>query len=214
MSQEFEQLVAEVAEHQRSRYYGKYRGKVKTVGDGDNLGKIQVTVPEIYGDDGAIESPWAMPCVPFAGSKHGFVALPEVDDGVWVEFEAGNISRPIWTGFWWADGEMPEPKGVLVRTFITTAGHKLILDDDAGEIHLLHSDGAEMTMTGSEITIKIGQASVTMSDSEISLKVGSSATAPTIKIATTEIEVKASPTAVIKLSSSGVDIANGAVKTM
>jgi uncharacterized protein involved in type VI secretion and phage assembly len=193
MRDEFEQLVVELAEHQRGRYFGKYRGKVREIGEGENLGLIKVTVPEIYGDEDEIESPWAVPCVPFAGAGHGLVALPEVEDGVWVEFEAGDISRPIWTGFWWADDEMPEPKGVLVRTFITTAGHKLILDDDAGEVHLLHADGAKLTMTDSEITLEIGQASITMSDGEISLKVSSAG--------------------VIKISSSGVDIGNGAVRT-
>lgn len=194
MSEEFEELLVEVAEHQRSRFYGKYRGKVTTVGDGDRLGYIQVMVPEIYGDEGGIESPWAAPCVPFAGAGHGFVALPEVDDGVWIEFEGGDISRPIWTGFWWADDEMPDPKGVLTRTFITTKGHKLILDDDADEIHLLHSGGAEMTMKSSEIKIEIGQSSITLTSSDITLTAGGSG--------------------VIKISSSGVDIGNGAVKTM
>lgn len=212
MDGEFEQLLVEVAERQRSRYFGKYRGQVKTVGEDADLGYITAIVPEIYGD--TQESPKASPCVPFAGQGHGFVALPEVDDGVWIEFEAGDISRPIWTGFWWADDEMPEPKGVLTRTFITTAGHKLVLDDDAGEIHLLHSDGAEMTMTGSDITIEIGQASITMSDGEIALKVGSTAMSPTIKISSSEIELKNGATGIIKISTSGVDIGNGAVKTM
>jgi len=193
MNEEFEQLLVQVAEQQRSRFFGKYRGSVKTVGEEENLGYIKVLVPEIYGD--TEESPWAAPAVPFAGAGHGLAAFPEVDDGVWIEFEAGDISRPIWTGFWWADGEMPEPKGILTRAFITTAGHKLILDDDAGEVTLLHSDGAQITMTGSDITIEIGQASITLSDSEISLKVGMA-------------------TGVIKISPSGVDIGNGAVKTM
>lgn len=194
MNEEFENLLVGVAKRQRESFFGKYRGKVKEVGEDENLGYIKAFVPEIYGD--VEESPWAVAAVPFAGAGHGLVALPEVDDGVWIEFEAGDISRPIWTGFWWADDEMPDPKGVLVRTFITTAGHKLVLDDDKGEVILLHSDGAEMKMTGSEITISIGQASITMSDSEISLKVGSS------------------PAGVIKISSSGIDIGSGAVKTM
>lgn len=193
MDEEFENLVAELAEHKRTRFFGKYRGLVKTVGDGDNLGYIQAIVPEIY--DETTESPWAAPCVPFAGKSHGLVALPEVDDGVWIEFEAGDVSRPIWTGFWWADGEMPEPKGVLTRTFITSAGHKLILDDDGDEVILLHADGAQIKLTGSDITIEIGQASITMSSTEIALKVGSAA-------------------GVIKISTTGVDVGNGAVKTM
>ncbi len=193
MNEEFERLVVELAEYKRNHFFGKYRGIVKEVGDDAELGYIKAIVPAIYGDE--IESPWAVPSVPFAGAGHGLVALPEVDDGVWIEFEAGDISRPIWTGFWWADGEMPDPKGTLVRTFITTAGHKLVLDDDAGEVILLHSDGAEMKMTGSDIEISIGQASIKLSDGEISLKVGSSP-------------------GVIKISTSGVDVGNGAVKTM
>ena len=212
MDEESEQLLVELVERQRNSYFGKYRGMVKTVGSDADLGYITAIVPEIYGD--TEESPWAAPAVPFAGASHGLAAFPEVDDGVWIEFEAGDISRPIWTGFWWADGEMPEPKGILTRAFITTAGHKLILDDDAGEVTLLHSDGAEMTMTGSDITIKIGQATISMSDSEISLKVGSAATAPSVKISTSEIELKSGTTGVIKISTSGVDIGNGAVKTM
>ena len=37
-------------------------------------------------------------CVPYAGPKVGFVMLPEVGSGVWIEFEGGDVSYPIWTG--------------------------------------------------------------------------------------------------------------------
>ncbi len=193
MNEEFENSLVELSEWKRSRYFGKYRGIVKSVGEGDDLGFISAIIPEVFGE---IEVQRIVPAVPFAGAGHGLVALPEAEDGVWIEFEAGDSSKPIWTGFWWAEGEMPDPKGALVRTFITTAGHKLILDDKNGEVKLLHSDGAEMTMTKSDITINIGQATIKMSDSEISLSVGSS------------------PAGIVKISSSGVDIGSGAVKTM
>lgn len=209
MNDEFENLLVELGEWKRSRHFGKYRGIVKSVGEGDDLGYISAIVPELFGE--TFELPRCSPAVPFAGNGHGLTALPEVDDGVWIEFEAGETSKPIWTGFWWAEGEMPDPKGVLVRTFITTAGHKLILDDDAGEVILLHSDGAEMKMTGGEITVTIGQATIKMSDGEISLKVGSTSE---IKISTSEIALQAGGAGVIKISSGGVDIGNGAVKTM
>ncbi len=183
------------------------RHRYGSVGEGDELGFISAKVPEIFGD--AFEVERIRPCVPFAGSKHGFVALPEVEDGVWIEFEAGNKSLPIWSGFWWADGEIPDPKGPLVRTFITTAGHKLILDDDGNEVKLLHKDGAEMTMTDSDITIKIGDGTAKLSSSEISLTVGT----PAIKITSSEISLSAGGTGTIKITSGGVDIGNGAVKT-
>lgn len=212
INEEFEELIVELAEYKRTHFFGKYRGLVKTIGKDDNLGYIKAIVPEIYGEQE--ESPWAAPAVPFAGKGHGLVALPEEGDGVWIEFESGNISRPIWAGFWWADKEMPDPKGVLTRTFITTAGHKLILDDENKEVKLLHANGAELTMTDSDITIKIGQAEAKMSDQEISLKVGTNALSPKIKISSSEISLQSGTSGIIKIMSSGVDVGNGAVKTM
>jgi uncharacterized protein involved in type VI secretion and phage assembly len=34
--------------------------------------------------------------------------MPEKNDGVWVEFEGGDPSYPVWTGCFWADGEAPK----------------------------------------------------------------------------------------------------------
>lgn len=207
---EFEDQLVELTEWRNQHYFGKYRGTVDTVEEGDNLGIISVKVPDVFGPDFVVER--VRPCSPFAGSKHGFVAIPEVGDGVWVEFEAGNTSLPIWTGFWWADGEIPEPKGSLVRSFITTAGHKLILDDDGNEVKLLHADGAELTMKDSYITIKIGDTSIKLTKSNITLQVGTAATAPSIKITSSDITVQSSTVGSVKLTSAGVDIGNGAMK--
>ena len=79
-----ERLLVDVAEYMRTRYFGKYRGIVTEVGEGDRLGQLKVRVPEVYEDN---DSPWAMPCVPYAGNNHGLLVLPEVDDGLWIEFE-------------------------------------------------------------------------------------------------------------------------------
>ena len=68
-------------------------------------GRVQARVPDVLGDG---ESGWAMPCVPFAGQRSGFFALPPVGAGVWVEFEHGDPDYPIWTGCCWgAAAEMP-----------------------------------------------------------------------------------------------------------
>ena len=169
---ETERLLIEVAEYMRSRYFGKYRGIVRDVDDPDRLGRITAQVPEVYGDGETDLSPWALPCVPFAGEDHGFVALPEVDDGVWIEFEAGDIARPIWTGCWWAEEEMPQPGAPGTRTWVTTAGHKLVLDDNENRVQLLHADGAELTMTDSDITLKIGSTQIVLSSSGVNVNNG------------------------------------------
>ena len=207
---ELEDQVVGLSEWQNRHYFGKYRGIVNAVLEGDDLGVISAKVPDVFGADFVVER--VRPCSPFAGSKHGFVAIPEVDDGVWVEFEAGNPSLPIWTGFWWASGEMPEPKGKLVRSFITTKGHQLLLDDDANEVTLLHAGGAEMTMKDGDITIKIENTSIKLTKSDITLQVGASPMSPSIKITSSDITVQSSTIGSVKLTSAGVDIGNGAMK--
>ena len=207
MDTELEDQLVELSEWRNEHYYGIYRGTVESVEEGDNLGIISVKIPDVFGPDHTLSR--VRPCSPFAGDKHGFVAIPEPGDGVWIQFEAGKTSLPVWIGFWWASGEIPEPKGKLVRSFITTKGHKFVLDDDKDEVTLLHSGGAEMKMTGSDVTIKIGNASIEMKSSEIKLAVGQTAS---LKITSSEIAIQASPVGSVKLTSGGVEIANGAMK--
>jgi hypothetical protein len=190
--------------------FGKYRGKVEAVLEGTDLGLISVKVPEVAGPDGVIER--VRPCVPFAGDQHGLVAIPEVGDGVWVEFEGGVLSRPIWSGFFWGANQIPDPKGKLVRTFITKKGHKLVLNDDANKVQLLHAGGAELTMTNDDITIKIGDSSIKLTKSDITLMAGAVSPQPKIKIEASQIAVETSSAGSVKLTSGGVDIGNGAMK--
>lgn len=207
MAHEHEEMLVDLAETMRSRFYGKYRGIVVDVNDPDSMGRITAQVPEILHEE---TSPWALPAVPFAGPSHGLVLIPEVGDGVWIEFEAGDPSRPIWTGGWWAQGELPAPGGTQTRALVTSAGHQLVLDDQAKEIHVVHAGGAEIAMTNGEITLTIGQAELTMESAQISLKVGTTE----ITLTSSDLTLKGGSTAQIKLSASGTDINNGAMKAM
>src|SRR5690606_19991990 len=88
-----------------SHFFGKYRGLVVDNADPTDRGRLQVKVPAVLGD----EAVWALPCVPYAGAGVGFYALPEAGTAIWVEFEAGDPSFPVWTGCFWGDGELPDP---------------------------------------------------------------------------------------------------------
>lgn len=88
----------------RQRVYGKHRGTVYNNVDPTSQGRIMAMVPEIFG---AAPSGWAMPCVPLAGITSGFYAIPPIGSGVWIEFEGGNVSRPIWVGGFWGAPEAP-----------------------------------------------------------------------------------------------------------
>jgi hypothetical protein len=162
-----EKLLVELAETMRSRYFGKYRGIVKKVDE--KTGYITAQVPEVYGD---LDSPPAVPAVPFAGQKHGLVLLPEKGDGVWIEFEAGDPSRPLWTGFWWGKGEMPVKNASTTRALVTAKGHQVILDDKQDKLQLLHAGGAEITMTAKDITLKIGSTKIVLSASGVNINNG------------------------------------------
>src|SRR6478609_3476009 len=96
---ELEQLM----NHVQNRFFGKYRGLVVDNNDPTNRGRLQVTVPAVFNEVNA----WAMPCIPYAGPNMGNYMMPDVGAGVWVEFEAGDTSYPIWTGGYWVDNELP-----------------------------------------------------------------------------------------------------------
>ncbi len=166
---DIEKLLVELAEFKRSCYFGKYSGIVEEVGKDENLGKIIAKVPDLFGDKNL---PWAYPCVPFAGKNHGLVILPEKGDGVWIEFKAGNPACPIWTGCWWADGEIPQPGDTDTRVLVTSGGHKLILDDGDKKLQILHSGGAEIIMTNNDITFKIGSTQIVLSASGVNINNG------------------------------------------
>lgn len=161
---DLEKLVIELYQFMRGRFFGKFRGTVK---ESDDKGRIKAFVPEVYGSE---TSPWAMPAVPYAGKNHGIIAIPKENDGIWIEFEAGDKSRPIWSGCWWADDEKPEGKETI--TLLTSGGHKIVLDDDKKEIRIIHSDGAEIAMTDSGITLKVGSTKVILSGSGVDINDG------------------------------------------
>ena len=71
-------------------YYGKHRAICKDVHDPEQLGRIRVQCPSIFG---AALSEWAWPNVP-----PGMLVIPEEGECVWIEFEDGDIRYPIWTG--------------------------------------------------------------------------------------------------------------------
>jgi hypothetical protein len=169
VDEDLEQLVVELADQVRHRYFGKYRGLVHEVPEDEHLGRIVARVPSVYGDG---TSPRAWPAVPFAGQDHGFVVLPEVGDGVWIEFEAGDPSKPIWTGCWWAKGEMPDSAGPARRALVTSKGLKVVLDDEDKKIQLLHPDGAEITLTTRDIIIKIGTTKIVLSSAGVDVNDG------------------------------------------
>ncbi|MFB7122947.1 baseplate assembly protein [Kitasatospora xanthocidica] len=144
-----------------TRYLGKYRGTVVTNTDPLGIGRIQAQVPDVLGD---AVSTWAMPCFPVAGPGMGHYAVPPVGAGVWLEFEQGDQSYPIWTGCWYGSAsEVPVeattgPPGVP-NMVLETSGRRVIVlsDDPTTGITLRIPSGASIVINDSGIRISNGQ---------------------------------------------------------
>ena len=74
--------------------------------------------------------------------------------GGWVEFEAGDPSYPIWTGFFWNDGDIDSADTDPSIKFFRTKKALLRIDDSSGEIIIENTDGSTITLTSDEIVIK------------------------------------------------------------
>jgi uncharacterized protein involved in type VI secretion and phage assembly len=113
-----------------------------------------------------------MPCVPYAGQDVGIAFLPENGAGVWIEFEGGDVSYPIWVGCYWRSGEPPSDAAPKVKTIVTASGHKIILDDDAETITISDPNQNKITLDSSEIKLERGGQSLAISDSEVNVNDG------------------------------------------
>lgn len=140
-------LILDLLERVKHRFYGKYRGTVVDV-DASTM-RIKAQVPSVLGD---IPSGWCMACVPYAGPNVGFAMLPELNSGVWIEFEGGDTSYPIWVGGYWRSGEFPSQASATTKVIVTKSG-SLAFDDDASSVTLADTSSDSLTLTGGSSTI-------------------------------------------------------------
>jgi hypothetical protein len=101
-------------------------------------GRIQAFVPEVLG---TIPSNWCLPCTPYAGIGAGLFTIPIIGSGVWIEFEAGDVNRPVWTGCWWGTAQIPlnetlTPPFSTNKTLRTDTGLTISMDDSTQKITL------------------------------------------------------------------------------
>lgn len=149
MTQDTMYMLYDLADRIRNRFYGKYRGTVTQVDDATL--RIKAKVPAVLGEQ---ESGWAMHCVPYAGKDVGMAFLPEEGAGVWIEFEGGDVSYPIWTGCYWRTGEIPSDAKPAVKVIVTKGKTKLILDDDNTQVELSDANKNKITMTSDGILLE------------------------------------------------------------
>lgn len=165
-----QKILEQLIEWIRSRYFGKYRGVVTDNADPTSRGRIKVRVPAVLGE---LEV-WAMPCVPYAGAGVGFYSLPEPQTAVWIEFEAGDPSYPIWTGCFWADGELPDLSDAAVKIW-KTESLTVRIDDGADQLVAENSGGSKLTIE-SDVVSESGGSTHTVGTAGVVSEAGATKT--------------------------------------
>ena len=158
-------------------FYGKFRGVVSDNRDPLMLGRIRAKVQDVFGEN---ESGWALPALPYAGNGVGLFLIPPTNASVWIEFEHGDPEYPIWTGCFWAQGELPASPAVAEMkvlktdtatitlndlpgaggiTIETTLGMKIVID--ATSMEITNGQGGSIKLTGPQVSINSGALEVT-----------------------------------------------------
>ncbi len=153
------------------QFYGKFRGVVSDNGDPNNLGRIRAKVPDVYGEE---ESGWAIPSVPYAGKSVGLFLIPPTNALVWIEFEHGDPDYPIWSGCFWADGEVPVSPASADKKVLKTGAGTITLDDTQGStsITIETTNNLKLKMDQQGIEISNGSQKIMISSSSVSVDDG------------------------------------------
>lgn len=153
-------------------FYGKYRGVVSDNRDPLMLGRIRAKVQDVFGEH---ESGWALPALPYAGKKVGLFLIPPTDAWVWIEFEHGDPEYPIWTGCFWAQGEVPVSPAVAEMKVLKTDVATITLNDvtGAGGVTIETTTGMKIVMNVTGLEITNGQGgSIKLTGPQVSVNSG------------------------------------------
>jgi hypothetical protein len=191
------------------QFFGKYTGLVKGNRDDDTLGRLQVAVPAVFDPDETVLARAALP--------YGVFFVPEENSRVWVEFEGGDSTLPIWTGVQYGPGEFATEAAVsppTVRALKTASGHTLIFDDTEGSEAVVVTDGANQHVVrldsdGIAITHGAGGHTVTLGSSGISVKHGGGQNQVTVEAATVTAKTSS---ATVELGPAGVTVSGPLIK--
>jgi hypothetical protein len=143
-------ILDDVVEAMGSRFYGKYRGTVVSNEDSTGRARLKVKVPDVMGQTEI----WAL--------EMGCYLIPEPGAGVWVEFEAGNPSIPIWTGCFWGDSQTPTDSdgreaSHTLKVIRSSKGLMVTMNDKDQVVTISDKDGQNIIrieVTSGKITIK------------------------------------------------------------
>ena len=157
------------------KFYGKYRGTVTNNFDKDGLGRIKAKVTTVLGEE---ELPWAMPSVPYAGDNIGMFFIPPEGSNVWIEFEEGDVNKPIFSGCFWGHGQIPDknydPNIKMIKTENASlrigdksAKNRIEIKTDKNQKIIVNPEGIELFHEGCSVRLTSGKVSINGKNLEV-----------------------------------------------
>ena len=156
--------TSESRDHERDpsghrRYHGLWRGTVVNNLDPLELNRLSIMVPAL---PECSPLSFALPCQPHGGVQVGMVLTPPIGANVWVTFENGDPSFPVWTGCFWLEGEKPALAELPTQQVFATGTLQAMINDIPGAAELM----VELGPPGiaSPVLLTVAAEGVTFSD--------------------------------------------------
>ncbi|MCX4247464.1 phage baseplate assembly protein V [Paraliomyxa miuraensis] len=156
------------------KYYGKHRGTVVNNVDPMFRGRLLVQVPSVVG----LQPVWALPCVPYAGVQQGLFALPDPGTPVWIEFEEGDPSLPIWVGCFWKPGDLLPTDAIPTVKFFKAKGLSIRFDEAIQQIVIsapgtsVRIDPTQILLVSSAVNAQAGPRSTNLTFPAFTVNLG------------------------------------------
>lgn len=136
------------------RYYSVYRGIVVDNDDQEKeCNRIKVCVPEVMGGVSA----WAYPRGQHGSQHDGFKFLPpKIGDIVFVTFEFGDPTKPLWEFHGWGIQQIPPVlMGPNRMGLVTPEGNQIVIEDDNGNLNIKFN--GQITVLSANAIVKADQ---------------------------------------------------------
>ncbi len=192
----------------KKRINGAAIGVVTNNKDPEGLGRVKIKFPWLAEDS---EGDWVRIVSFMAGKNRGGVFFPEVGDEVLVIFEQGDIDYPYVIGALWNDKDTPPETNQdgknNIRKITSRSGHEIVFNDDDEkkkekvEIHtkaghkIILDDSAGQEKI--EITDKTGSNKIAIDSVQNSINVES---AMQLKIKANIVEIEGTSSLTLKSS--------------
>lgn len=135
-------------------YCSFYRALVVDNKDPEKMGRLKLMIPGI--SDESVDY-WTKPLGMFSGKNYGMKAIPQKGAVVYVMFEMGDPSKPVWLQGYFGLGEMPEGYDNPAHYwFVTPGGASFEIHDEDGELTINdhHGNSVELNENGISLDVK------------------------------------------------------------